>query len=61
MTQDSGLALPEQLTAKIEKVLGLDSADLEGYDLVKLIDELCDTALMFDKNERATADVPASE
>ncbi|MCH8914024.1 MAG: hypothetical protein IIA33_10715 [Planctomycetes bacterium] len=61
MTQDSGLALPEQLTAKIEKVLGLDSADLEGYDLVKLIDELCDTALMFDKNERATADVPARE
>ncbi len=59
MTQDSGLALPEQLTAKIEKVLGLDSADLEGYDLVKLIDELCDTALMFDKNERATVDVPA--
>ncbi len=58
MTQDSGLALPEQLTAKIEKVLGLDSADLEGYDLVKLIDELCDTALMFDKNERATTDAP---
>ncbi len=61
MTQDSGLALPEQLTAKIEKVLGLDSADLEGYDLVKLIDELCDTALMFDKDERATVDVPARE
>ncbi len=61
MTQDSGLALPEQLTAKIEKVLGLDSQDLEGYDLVKLIDELCDTALMFDKNERATADVPARD
>ena len=59
MTQDSGLALPEQLTAKIEKVLGLDSADLEGYDLVKLIDELCDTALMFDKNERTTVDAPA--
>ncbi len=61
MTQDSGLALPEQLTAKIEKVLGLDSADLEGYDLVKLIDQLCDTALMFHKNERATADAPARE
>ncbi len=61
MTQDSGLALPEQLTAKIEKVLGLDSADLEGYDLVKLIDELCDTALMFDKDERATVDVPARD
>ncbi len=61
MTQDSGLALPEQLTAKIEKVLGLDSADLQGYDLVQLIDELCDTALMFDKNERAAAKAPASE
>ena len=61
MTQDSGLTLPEQLIAKIEKVLGLDSTDLEGYDLVKLIDELCDTALMFDKNERATADLPARE
>ena len=58
MTQDSGLALPKQLTAKIEKVLGLDSADLEGYDLVKLIDELCDTALMFDKNDRTTVDAP---
>ncbi len=61
MTQDSGLALPEQLITKIEKVLGLDSSDLEGYDLVKLIDELCDTALMFDKDERATVDVPARE
>ncbi len=61
MTQDSGLALPEQLITKIEKVLGLDSSDLEGYDLVKLIDELCDTALMFDKDERATADAPARE
>ncbi len=59
MTQDSGLALPEHVTAKIERVLGLDSADLQGYDLVQLIDELCDTALMFDKNERAAAEAPA--
>ena len=34
MTQDSGLALPEQLTAKIEKVLGLDSTDLEGDEIL---------------------------
>ena len=52
MTQDGGLELPENVVAKIEQVLGLSSVQLQGYDLVKLIEELCDTALMFDKDER---------
>lgn len=52
MTQDGGLELPENVVAKIEQVLGLSSVKLQGYDLVKLIEELCDTALMFDQDER---------
>lgn len=52
MTQDGGLELPENVVAKIEQVLGLSSVQLQGYDLVKLIEELCDTALMFDQDER---------
>ena len=52
MTQDGGLELPENVVAKIEHVLGLSSVQLQGYDLVKLIEELCDTALMFDQDER---------
>ena len=55
MTEDSGLELPEHVAAKIAKVLGVSSSQLEGYDLVKLIEELCDTALMFDREERGTA------
>lgn len=52
MTQDGGFALPENVVAKIGQVLGLSSTQLQGYDLVKLIEELCDTALMFDQDER---------
>lgn len=52
MTQDGGLELPENVVAKIKQVLGLSSVQLQGYDLVKLIEELCDTALMFDQDER---------
>lgn len=52
MTDDSGFELPEHIVAKIAKVLGVSAAQLEGYDLVKLIEELCDTALMFDQEER---------
>lgn len=52
MTQDGGLELPENVVAKIGQVLGLSSVQLQGYDLVKLIEELCDTALMFDQDER---------
>ena len=54
MTQDRWLELPEHVVAKIEKVLGIPPSELGSYDLVKLIEELCDTALMFDQEERAT-------
>ena len=52
MTQDGGLAIPENVVAKIEQVLGLSPVQLQGYDMAKLIEELCDTALMFDQDER---------
>ena len=52
MTQSNALGLPAHVAAKIEKVLGISSSDLNGYDLVRLIEELCDTALMFDQEER---------
>jgi len=52
MTQDRWLGLPEHVVAKIEKVLGIPPSELGSYDLVKLIEELCDTALMFDPEAR---------
>ncbi len=61
MTEDSGLELPEHVAAKIEKVLGVSSSQLEGYDLVKLIEELCDTALMFDHEERRSSQTQRQE
>ena len=61
MTEDSGLELPEHVTAKIEKVLGVSSSQLEGYDLAKLIEELCDTALMFDGDERSASQTQQQE
>jgi hypothetical protein len=61
MTEDSGFELPEHVVAKIAKVLGVSSAQLEGYDLVKLIEELCDTALMFDQEEREAGQTQQQE
>ncbi len=52
MTEEPWLELPEDLVAKIEKVLGIPSAELAKYGLVKLIEDLCDTALMFDREDR---------
>ena len=57
MTQDGGLELPEHVAAKIEEVLGVLPSELDGYDLVKLIEELCDTALMFDREQRGAGGV----
>lgn len=51
MAQDSSLELPEHVAAKIQKVLGISPASLSEHDLVNLIEELCDTALMFDREE----------
>ena len=50
MAQEGSLELPERVVAKIQKVLGISLASLPDHDLVSLIEELCDTALMFDQN-----------
>lgn len=52
MTQDRWLELPEHVVAKIQKVLGIPPSELPKHNLVDLIEELCDTALMFDREER---------
>ncbi len=54
MSQSNSLGLPKHVATKIEKVLGISSSELNGYDVVRMIEELCDTALMFDREERAT-------
>ncbi len=51
MAQDRSLELPEHVVAKIQKVLGISPTSLLEPDLVNLIEELYDTALMFDREE----------
>ncbi len=58
MTQSNSLGLPKHVATKIEKVFGISSSELNGYDLVRMIEELCDTALMFDREERGTGGWP---
>ena len=55
MTQEPWLELPEHIVAKIQKVLGIPASELAEHGLVKLIEDLCDTALMFDRAERGAA------
>ncbi len=50
MAQEGSLELPERVVAKIHKVLGITPASLPEHDLVSLIEELCNTALMFDQH-----------
>ncbi len=50
MAQEGSLELPGRVVAKIQRVLGINPASLPEHDLVSLIEELCDTALMFDQN-----------
>ena len=56
MTQEPWLELPEHVVDKIEKVLGIPPSELSTHNIVKLIEDLCDTALMFDRDERGTAE-----
>ncbi len=56
MTQEPWLELPEHIVAKIQKVLGIPASELAEHGLVKLIEDLCDTALMFDREDRGTAE-----
>ncbi|MEW6746072.1 MAG: hypothetical protein AB1486_25305 [Planctomycetota bacterium] len=55
MSNAGSLGIPPHVAAKIKKVLGLTPADLKDYDTVALIEELCDTALMFDEQTREAA------
>jgi hypothetical protein len=41
---------------KIHKVLGIRPATLPEHDLIGLIEALCDTALMFDREAQAAPD-----
>lgn len=52
MSEERSLELPEHVVAKIQKVLGISPSSLPEHDLVSLIEDLCDTALMFDREER---------
>ncbi len=54
MAQDGWLELPEHVVVKIQKVLGISASSLPEHDLVSIIEDLCDTALMFDREERGT-------
>lgn len=58
MTQERWLELPEHVVAKVEKVLGIRPSELPEHDLVSLIEELCDTALMFEREERGAVESP---
>ena len=55
MAEERWLELPEHVVAKIEMVLGIPPSELPGHDLASLIEELCDTALMFDREEGSNA------
>jgi len=52
MSEGRSLELPGHIVAKIQAVLGISPSSLPEHDLVSLIEELCDTALMFDRKER---------
>ena len=51
MAEDRWLELPEHVVVKIQKVLGISPTSLATHDLVRLIEDLCDTALMFEREE----------
>ncbi len=53
MSEERSLEIPEHIVAKIQKVLGISPSSLPEHDLVSLIEDLCDTALMFDREDRS--------
>ncbi|UCG16699.1 MAG: hypothetical protein JSV19_01420 [Phycisphaerales bacterium] len=55
MTNNHWLELPGHVVAKIEQVLGIPPSELPKHDFVSLIEELCDTVLMYDREERGAA------
>jgi hypothetical protein len=61
MTHEPWLELPEHVVAKIEKVLGIPPSEQAAHGLVALIEDLCDTALMFDREEVGAAEPDGAE
>ncbi len=61
MAQEGSLELPERVVAKIQKALGISPASVPEHDLVSLIEELCDTALMFDQNAQGIGHIKNQE
>ncbi len=61
MAQEGSLEIPERVVDKIQKVLGISPASLPEHDLVSLIEELCDTALMFDQNAQGAGQAKNQE
>lgn len=55
MAEEPWIDLPEHVVAKITQVLGIPPSELGKHDLLKLIEDLCDTALMFDREECGAA------
>jgi hypothetical protein len=56
MTQEACLELTEHVVAMIEKVHGIPSSEPAKHDLVKLIEDLGDTALVLDREEPGAAE-----
>ena len=61
MAQHRWVELPEHVVVKIQKVLGISPTSLPEHDLVNLIEDLCDTALMFDREERGAEQTEKEE
>ena len=61
MTEDRWLEFPEHVVAKIQRVLGISPTSLPEHELVSLIEELCDTALMFDREDRGAEQAEAEK
>ncbi len=49
MTQDACLEFPKHAVAKIGQVLGIPPSELAQRGQAKLIEDLCDKDLMFDR------------
>ncbi len=52
MSEERSLDLPAHVVVKIQKVLGISPTSLPDHDLVSLIEDLCETALLFDRDDR---------
>jgi hypothetical protein len=54
MSDEPTLELPERVADKVQRVLGIPPGELSQHPVAGLIEDLCDTALMFDREEHTT-------